>query len=180
MRPQKMIQHLHIGQRMVKTAVAVFMCFVIDYFRTSGNPFHSAIAAIVSLQKSMEESWDVGRQRVAATIIGGTFGTLVVAFEQNIYLIPHELLRYLVLSLMLIPLIKLTVLLKQPRGVSITCVVFLAITINAPITSGMDAAMTYALNRILDTLIGVLMSLIVNMVPFTFWRKFSQNQEIND
>ena len=34
-----------VGMRIVKTVVAVFICFLIDVFRTGGIPFYSAIAA---------------------------------------------------------------------------------------------------------------------------------------
>ena len=51
-----------IGMRIVKTAIAVFICFVIDMFRTTSMPFYSAIAAILCMQPDVKDSW-----RVAAT-----------------------------------------------------------------------------------------------------------------
>ena len=33
-----------IGMRLIKTAVAVFLCFLVDFFRDGGTPFYSAIA----------------------------------------------------------------------------------------------------------------------------------------
>ena len=156
---------------MVKTVMAVFACFLVDYVRESGNPFHSAIAAIISMQRSFEDSLQAGRQRIIATIIGGLFGLTVVMLEVYVYTVPHQLLRYLVLSLLLIPLMKITISLKQAKGVSLTCVVFFAITISNPAETGALAALTYAINRILDTLIGVVLALGINALPLDFWRR---------
>lgn len=170
-------ERFHVGQRMVKTVLAVFTCFVIDHFRGGGNPFHSAIAAIVSMQRSVEDSWATGRQRLIATIIGGIYGILVIIFEVNVYIIPNALLRYAMLSLLLIPLIKLTVTLKQSQGVTLTTIVFLAITIANPVETGMTAAFDYARNRIIDTLLGVLIALAINAIPLDFWRFFRREKD---
>lgn len=165
-------ERFHVGQRMVKTVLAVFMCFVIDYFRSGGNPFHSAIAAIVCMQRSVQDSWETGRQRIIATIIGGIYGTIVIAFEVYVYSVPHELLRYFVLSLLLIPVIKLTVALKQEKGVAMASIVYLAITISSPTTTGINAALNYSTNRIMDTLIGVVIALGVNAIPMDYFKRF--------
>ena len=45
-----------VGMRMIKTAVAVFLCFAIDAFRGGGIPFYSAIAAVLCLQPSWQSS----------------------------------------------------------------------------------------------------------------------------
>ena len=50
---------------------------------------------------------------------------LILSIERNIYVIPYELLRYLFLSLMLIPIINFSVFIKQEKGTFLMCVVFL-------------------------------------------------------
>lgn len=67
----------------------------------------------------------------------------------------------------------LTVLVKKTSATYITCVVFLSITVS----HGLDLVpYVFALNRILDTLIGIFISLFVNWIPFLRNRKAGQEQ----
>lgn len=148
-----------IGGRTVKTVIAVFLCFLVDSVRKSGVPFYAAIAAILCIQRNPEDSVKVAVNREVATIIGGIWGMLILSIERNIYVIPYELLRYLFLSLMLIPIINFSVFIKQEKGTFLMCVVFLCITV----THGNDEnPLTFGLNRIVDTTIGIVIALLVN------------------
>ena len=148
-----------IGMRMVKSAIAVFFCFAIYLIRGDGIPFYSAIAAVLCMQPDVSNSWKVAFNRIVGTLIGGFFGMLVMLFEQRF--IPPEFApaKYLLISVMIIPLIYCSVLVKKPTASYITCVVFMSVTVS----HGQDAnAYLFALNRILDTLIGIFVSLGVN------------------
>ena len=153
-----------IGMRIVKSAVAVFLCFLIDRLR-GGVPFYSAIAAILCMQPDVTGSLKVGLNRVVGTLIGGVCGMLTLSLFVRFLPDPDSLLRYAVLSLSIIPLIYITVLLRQNSAAYITCVVYLSITV----AHGVDLVpYAFALNRVLDTLIGIAVSLGVNLLPF--WR----------
>ncbi len=160
-----------IGMRMIKSSVAVFLCFVIYLIRRDGIPFYSAIAAVLCMQPYVSNSRKVAGNRVIGTFIGGIAGMLVMLFEKNF--IPPELqiLKYLLISATLIPLIYITILAKKPTASYITCVVFMSITVS----HALDAdPVLFAFNRILDTLIGIFVSLGVN--AFHLPRK--KNQQI--
>ena len=43
-----------LGMRIVKSAVAVFLCFVIYMIRGRGVPFYSAIAAVLDVYKRQD------------------------------------------------------------------------------------------------------------------------------
>ncbi|RKI41701.1 hypothetical protein D7V86_07680 [bacterium D16-51] len=77
----------------------------------------------------MENSLRIAKSREMSTIIGGTSGMLFLTLERLFTSIYPELFRELVLSLMLIPLIYLSLLLKQKNGTALMCVVFLYVTI---------------------------------------------------
>ena len=72
-----------IGMRIVKTAIAVFLCFLIDLLRNhQGVPFYSAIAAILCMQPFVSNSVKVAFNRSVGTFIGGLFGMLVLLAER--------------------------------------------------------------------------------------------------
>lgn len=88
---------------------------------------------------------------------------LVLVFERNIYCITYEVLRCLLLSVLLIPSINLSVLIKQEKGTFLTCVVFLCITV----THGSDGnPLTFDTARIIDTTVGIVIALVINRFLF--------------
>lgn len=148
-----------IGMRIVKSSIAVFLCFVIYLIRGDGIPFYSAIAAVLCMQPDVPNSLRVALNRTAGTFIGGLFGMVVMLIEAQF--IPPELpiFKYLLISVVIIPLIYVTVLVKKPTAAYITCVVFMSITVS----HGLDAnPYLFTMNRIIDTLIGIFVSLGVN------------------
>ena len=150
-----------IGMRLIKTAIAVFLCFLVDFFRDGGIPFYSAIAAMLCMQPELDASFKIGKERIIATIIGGIMGMAMLAFER--YAIPIEpvLVRYGVISIMVIFLMYLTVLFKKPGCAYLTCVVFMSIVISHVADANIYI---FALNRILDTLIGIFIAILINAI----------------
>lgn len=159
-----------IGLRTIKTVISVFLCFFIDNYRHDSTPFYAAIASILCTQPDMENSLSIAKSREISTIIGGMSGMLFLTLERRFTSIYPELFRELVLSLMLIPLIYLSLLLKQKNGTALICVVFLCVTI----THERDTNPLYfAWNRIVDTSLGIMVSLIVNSIPPTSRKSMS-------
>lgn len=166
-----------VGGRTGKTVIAVFTCFLIDTVRENGIPFYAAIAAILCIQHNLKDSLNTALTREIATVIGGIFGMVILSFEKSIYRIPNDLLRYLFLSLFLIPIINFSVLIKYEKGTFLMCVVFLCITT----THGNDESpLTFGINRIIDTTIGIVVALFINQLPnikYSLTRKFNRSSK---
>ena len=98
-------------------------------------------------------SLKVGKERMIGTLIGGVYGFISIIFIKYINIEIYGHIYYLVLSLILIPIIYTNVALKVKDSTYISCVVFLSITI----AHGADLVpMYFAINRVVDTLIGVI------------------------
>lgn len=70
-----------------------------------------------------------------------------------------EVLRCLLLSVLLIPIINLSILIKQEKGTFLMCVVFLCITV----THGNDGnPLAFGMARIIDTTVGIVIALVIN------------------
>ena len=64
-----------IGLRMIKTSIAVFLCFLIYVLRNEqGIVFYSCIAAVLCVQQDSRDTLRVGKNRMEGTIIGGVSG----------------------------------------------------------------------------------------------------------
>lgn len=159
---------MKIGLRTWKTVISVFICFMIGELRIDGIPFYSAIAAILCIQKTTSDSYKEGKKREIATIIGAIIAIIYLYIERLIPSIQYNFLRYSLLSLLLIPIIQLSRMIKQEDGTFLMCVVFLSVTVNHNLDS---IPINFAIARVIDTSIGILIGILVNHLPFDKIRK---------
>ncbi len=151
-----------IGLRIIKSASAVFICLLIGYYRRGGIPFYSAIAAILCMQPDVQNSLKVGLNRIVGTLTGGLFGMVMLILMRRFLPDGHDLFQYFIISASIILLMYITVLMHKTSATYITCVVYLSTVI----THGADLMpYTFALNRIVDTLIGIFVAIVINSIP---------------
>jgi len=155
-----LIYHFHVGMRMVKTVVAVFLCGVMGLLRNEA-PVFSTVAAVLCMQNTAEDTFASGINRTIGTIIGGLFGSVLVLLCLNTWIADHMLVYYLIISVALIPVIVITLIVKRPQVTGLACVVFLSITVSQ-ITEG--TPINHAIQRILDTLVGIMVAVAVDLV----------------
>lgn len=149
-----------IGLRMIKSGIAVFICFLIQLIRGPyGIPFHSTSTALFCMQNDLGSSKSSAMLRIWGTIFGTVWGCLILLI--NIYLIKDVpvIYKYLLVSLAIIPVIYMTILLKRQDLAYFTCVVFLSISITYAIDSN---PYIFIINRVLDMLIGIFVGIGIN------------------
>lgn len=159
---KKKFNMMPVGLRMIKTSIAVFICLIIYILRgQQGIPFYSVIAAIFCMETDMGNSKNNAKTRTFGTLNGAFWGCIVLIMNTYILKDTPILWKYFFISISVIPVIYTAVLLKK-QGVSFfSGVVFLSITVNHLSDSN---PYLFVLNRVLDTLIGVAVSIIVNQI----------------
>ena len=150
------------GQRILRSAAAVALCLLVDVLRGhQGIPLYSVIAALQCMQPYTKDMRGVARKRVIGTVIGAAWGLLLLLAEIFIARegLPDTRLHYVLVPLTLILVLYSTVLLKIQETAYFSGVVFLVITINHFTDAN---PYLFAFNRLLDTVIGVLIASVVN------------------
>lgn len=143
----------HIGLRIVKTAIAVFLVLMVFYFLPwTRTPFYAAIAAVLCTQPMIENTKTAARNRVFGTFIGAFWGAVYILIEFNFLKNSSQLVFYCLVSIGILLVLYTTVLLKNTAASFFTCVVFLSITI---ITRGDTGTFEFVFYRVLDTIIGI-------------------------
>lgn len=67
-----------IGMRIIKSAVAILLCYLVSFLRgNSGIVFYSQLAALWCIQVYVENSWKNALQRFIGTIIGALYGLIM-------------------------------------------------------------------------------------------------------
>ena len=148
----------HIGLRNLKSAFSAALCAGI-YYLIDRNPTFACIGAVYGMGNDMGHSWQQGGNRLIGTIIGGFLGMglfwcyllLAPAGESRALLIPLTFVGVVVL-------ICLSQMFRWPTAVQPGSVVLCIILFNTPT----DTYVSYALNRMVDTGVGVLMSMLIN------------------
>ncbi len=152
------------GQRIIRTVIAVWLCFAVYLLRgRQGLPIFSTIAVLSGIQPYVKSMPQVAKEKVLGTIIGAAWGLFLITLELLLIEggLPDERIHYLLVGLFTGVTIYSTVLLKVSGMASFAAVVFLCIAINH--IQGVNAY-GYAFNRLLDTVIGLLIAEVVNRV----------------
>lgn len=155
-----------VGLRNIKTALAATLCAFVYYF-FDRSPAFACIGAIFGMGSNLDASKLHGGNRFFGTLVGGFIGMGLFALYMQLF--PDGSNRWILIPLTFVGVVVLIVACQyiwvggvQPGGVVLCILLF-----NTPT----DSYISYALNRILDTGIGVLAALFVNgMLPggFTF------------
>ena len=152
----------HVGMRNVKTAIAATLCaFLYAFF--DRNPTFACIGAIFGMGSDFNDSKRSGGNRLFGTIIGGVIGMILFYIYKQVYPEPTSDFRIMLFELLFIGVIILVLICQffvipgaiQPGGVVLCIILF-----NTPV----DALISYPINRILDTAIGVIIGIVVNLI----------------
>jgi uncharacterized membrane protein YgaE (UPF0421/DUF939 family) len=150
--------HIHVGQQNIKTALsAALVAFL--YLLVDRNPTFACIGAIFGTGSSMSNSKLNGGNRFFGTMIGGALGMLL--FRLYILIYPDGETRLLMLLFVMVGVVALILISQichwvgaiQPGGVVLCILLF-----NTPV----ETYISYSINRILDTGIGVAVALLIS------------------
>ena len=138
-----------IGMRNIKTAISVFLCVIILRAFHNTSPFYACIAAVITMQSAVQDSFTTGKNRMVGTIIGAIWGLIFALISpSNIFLTGIGII-FVIYSLNI---------LNRKKSISIACIVFIAIMTNLK-----DATpLIYSLSRVLETFLGIFVSVLVN------------------
>ena len=156
-----------VGQRIVRSSVAVALCFILYYIRgKQGIPFYSALAVLQCIQPYNSNMKEMAKKRTTGTFVGAFWGTVVIFLllflQGNVHAeIEETFAKYMLIALFTGVVLYSTVLLNCKKSSYFSCVVFLSIT-TMHITD--PNPLLFVGNRVLDTLIGIGLAIIVNSV----------------
>lgn len=166
-----------IGMRNIKTSIAVAVCmfsysvvgFILKITSTHSNAIHRAfdflvnehtpiyacLAAVIVMRGSVSQSFRSGISRIIGTCIGGLFGMIFLVFGKFSVI---NTLDFIIVPVGVMLLIYFLTIIKETDSTAIAVATFLIIVI----TVGSNSPHLYAVNRILSTSYGVVVSLLVN------------------
>ena len=148
-----------VGMRTIKTALATAFCAFVYYF-TGRSPAFACIGVIFGMGANLEDARKNGGNRLFGTIIGGVVGILL--FKMYLVFVPTGKHTLLMVPFIFVGTVLLVMICQmfwiggvQPGGVVLCIILF-----NTPVATYID----YAMNRIFDTAIGVMIALVISFL----------------
>ncbi|MTI95744.1 MAG: hypothetical protein FH749_09730 [Firmicutes bacterium] len=149
---------LFIGMRIFKTAVAVAISVYLGILINLDSPFFAAIAALITLQGNLVDSFSMAKYRLLGTVFGGGFGLMGATLAWS---------NPLMIGLGIGVIIFLANKLKWNKAIPIASIVYVSIMLVE------GSSIYYSLHRVLDTSVGIAVAVIVNMA---IYRPYSRDR----
>jgi uncharacterized membrane protein YgaE (UPF0421/DUF939 family) len=142
-----------IGMRTIKTALVVIISYIVSSLINEELSFALIYAAVICVETSVVSSVKIGYNRVLGTVIGGVIGLIMnyVPLYGGI-----TMAIGIIITIMFTNLLNI----KKATGIAITLVVIIIIG------SADTSPAIYAMQRTLDTIIGIVIATLVNMVIY--------------
>ena len=157
--------HSHIpgiGLRIVKSAVSVGLCLLIYFLRGfHGIPFYEALACLQCIQPYRQNTKTMAIQRTTGTVIGACLGLVVILLQLHVLrdLSIYYLAYSCAVALGVVAALYIASVIHKKNAAYFSCVVFLCITM---VHIGDDNPYLFVLNRVTDTMIGIVVGMTVN------------------
>lgn len=116
---------------------------------------HPAIAAIICMQSTIEDSITIGVNRLIGTFIGGIIGIIMLLIINKLNL---HWFSAIIAALNVCLIIYICNLIKKPAASVIASIVVLSILIDSNVAN----PILYSAKRTIETALGVIISIIIN------------------
>ena len=153
--PNQQQHPFHIGLRTFKTAVSAFICVVLFKVLHRGSPMLAVLSTVFSLRTDHKQTWKFGISRFYGNMSGGVLAIILLQSYRYFTLPDYA-------DLLLVPVGIILLILFCNRfnktAVINSSATFLVIFYNIEAAVNVE----YAIQRVLDTLIGAVIAMIVN------------------
>ncbi|MGL4949791.1 MAG: hypothetical protein ACRC5M_05370 [Anaeroplasmataceae bacterium] len=169
-----------IGKRIIKTAIAVYICLLIFVIVTVINPefadawfapFFACSAAVYSITVDRKQGITEAKDRIITSTIGGVYAVLIIlvyeyimstffsGLNENVDLA----IRYTVVAFMFLILMYLITVFKQKKSFFLIISTYIGITVSL---RGDHTIFEHGFARIFSTIIGIVIALSINLIQF--------------
>ncbi len=153
----------HIGRRIVKTAIAVFLCLMIYALRgyeVGSMPTEAAITAIICMQPYVKDAGKYALDRLTGSLIGTVWSLLFLVVLMNIpFLSSSKVILYAFMSLGVLLSIYTAVVFRIADTAGLAAIIYICVIAGYP---DIDDPLRSAAIRIFDINVGALVAILVN------------------
>ena len=151
-----------IGMRIIKTALAVILTVYLATWLNLASPFFAAMAALITMQGNLVDSFSMARYRILGTVLGALIGVASAYVAHG-----NPIVLGLGIALIIFSCNKL----RWNKAIAIATIVFASIMLGYEETTFIYDS----LHRVIDTSVGIAVAVTVN---FTISRPYSRDRVV--
>ena len=155
----------HAGMRMIKTAIAVFICLLIYSLRgyeIGSGMSEAAVTAIVCMQPFVQDTKGYALNRLSASLIGSVWALLMLLILINFPVFSvNQIILYAVMAFGVLAALYTAVLFRASDAAGLAAIIYISIIVGYP---NIEQPLHSALIRMLDIHIGLAVAVIVNII----------------
>lgn len=175
MNPTHYFEWRPVGQRIIKTAIAVTLSlffYMLRGYRGETMPAEAAITAVICMQPYIHSSTENALNRLSGTIIGAIWGFLFLLLMMGIpSLGRNRIVLYILMGIGTLITMHSTLLIRKPDTAGLAAIVFVCVVIAYP---DIENPLDQAFHRILGVLVGNTIAIAVNALSIP--RKKNHNK----
>lgn len=151
-----------LGQRIIKTAAAIFICLIIYMLQGfHGSVTSCAVTALIVMQPHVEDSRTFALERLFGTFLGAAWGLMFLLLMRTFPALGYYRVgAYLLMSLFVVLALYSTVVLKRSSTATQVTIVMLGIILAWP---NVHSPVTQTLENFADTIVGTVVAIAVNV-----------------
>lgn len=151
-----------LGQRIIKTATAVFVLLIIYMLQGGHGSVSSAcVTALLCIQPYASDSWTFAVERVAGTVLGSVWGYLYLVVMRAVPFFGRNMvLAYFMMAFFLVLALYSTVVIKRSSLAGLVGIVMLGIVVQYP---NVNLPFAQTVRNFADTLLGTVVAVIINV-----------------
>ena len=154
----------HLGRRIVKTAIAVFLCLMIYHVRgyeTGSMPTEAAITAIICMQPYVRDAGKYALDRLTGSLIGTVWALLFLLVLMNFPILSMtKVTLYAFMSLGVLLSIYTAVVFRITEVAGLAAIIYICIISGYP---DIEDPLRSAAVRIFDINVGAIVAILVNI-----------------
>lgn len=151
-----------LGQRILKTAAAVFICLIFYMLQGyHGNVGSSIVTAIICMQPYMEDTKTFAYDRIFGTVLGAAWSLLFLLLMAAFPVLGANMVGvYAIMSVFVILAIYSTVVIKKSSVASLVGIVMMCTIASYP---NVEAPLHQTLTNLADNIVGAVVAIGVNV-----------------
>lgn len=150
-----------LGQRILKTAAAVFICLIFYMLQGyHGDVGSSCVTAILCMQPYVSDTKTFAVERIAGTLLGALWGlAFLVLMWACPWLGSSMTMAYFMMAVFVVLALYSTVVIKRSSLAALVAIVVVSTICRWP---NVSAPLTATLESLADTIVGTIVAIVVN------------------
>lgn len=151
-----------LGQRITKTAVAVFILLIIYMLQGHHGSVGSAcVTAILCMQPFVSDSKTFAIERICGTLLGALWGLLYLELMSEVPILGKNMVSaYFMMAVFVALGLYSTVVIKRSSLAALVSIVLLGVISSYP---NVESPITQTLTNLADTIVGTVVAIVVNV-----------------